>query len=177
MIATLLSTYFDRDLFICLFMVVKRCQQLFSRIIQQGILSFCRVVTVADLISAILSIMANSESPKLINPIEKYFSTIGRYNYYFFILIFLSKVPIFWHVLNMLFLSPPMEFVCGSGANITSNECPCEDPVWNTSVFTKTVQTKYTVVCEQKWMISFAESIFFLGSLFGSMVFGFLSDL
>lgn len=134
-------------------------------------------MTVADLISAILAIMANSESPKLINPIEKYFSTVGRYNYYFFILIFLSKVPIFWHVLNMLFLSPPMEFVCGSGANITSNECPCEDPVWNTSVFTKTVQTKYTVVCEQKWMISFAESIFFLGSLFGSMVFGFLSDL
>lgn len=121
--------------------------------------------------------MAKLDISKINNPIEKYFSKIGRYHYYFFSMLFLSKVPAFWHAVNLLFLAPPMEYFCLLEGKNSSSACPCEDPTWDKRVFTKTVQTKFSVVCEQSWLISFSESIAYLGSLFGALVFGFLSDV
>lgn len=125
--------------------------------------------------------MAPVKNPKLSNPIEKHFNVITPYHYYFFSVLFLSKLPIFWHVLNLIFLTPPMDYYCNSTSsdfNETSmkNYCPCEDPWWDRSVFTETMQTKFNLVCEKQWLVSFSQSMTYLGSLIGSFLFGFLSD-
>ncbi|XP_031762963.2 solute carrier family 22 member 1-like [Galleria mellonella] len=127
--------------------------------------------------------MPRVKNIKLNNPIEKRLDVISPYHYYLFFLLFLSKLPIFWHVLNLIFLSPPMEYYCNATETNTNNDsidlknvCPCNEPWWNRNVFTETVQTKFALICDSTWLISFSESMLYVGTLFGSLVFGFLSD-
>uniref|UniRef100_A0A2H1W143 SFRICE_037312 n=1 Tax=Spodoptera frugiperda TaxID=7108 RepID=A0A2H1W143_SPOFR len=108
------------------------------------------------------------------HPVEKFFHKVTRYHYYFFALLFLTKIPIFWHILSLIFMSPPMDYDCGE-PNAT-NTCPCEYPNWDFSVFTKTIQTKYGIYCGNQWMLSFTQSMLYVGSLLGALIFGFLGD-
>ncbi|CAK1551537.1 unnamed protein product [Leptosia nina] len=117
--------------------------------------------------------MAKVKHPKFNNPIEKQFNAITRYHYCLFLLIFASKVPIFWHVLNLIFLSPPIEYSCNGNS---SNLCPCDAPMWDRSVFRETMQTKFGIHCENSWWISFSHSVNFVGLLLGALLFGFMSD-
>lgn len=116
--------------------------------------------------------------PKLHNPIEKQFNKITKYHYYLFAIIFSSKIPVFWHVLNLIFISPPMDYRCdvGEGGNLSWNACPCDQPQWDRSVFSETMQTKFGLFCESIWLISFSQSMLYVGMLVGAFVFGFLSD-
>lgn len=68
-----------------------------------------------------------------------------------------------------------MEYTC-KGATNGVDQCPCDEPVWNRSVFTKTMQTKFNLICESKWLFSFSQSMLFVGTLLGALSFGFLSD-
>ncbi|XP_023944225.2 organic cation transporter protein [Bicyclus anynana] len=123
--------------------------------------------------------MTKVKHPKLQNPIEKQFNNVSRYHYYLYFLIFSSKIPTFWHVLNLIFLSPPIDYYCNvtdDAANSTKNICPCDEPVWDKSVFSETMQTKFGLYCESLWLVSFAQSMMFVGLLIGSLVFGLLSD-
>lgn len=123
--------------------------------------------------------MQNAQpTPKIQNPIEKQINRITKYHYYLFALIFSSKIPIFWHVLSLIFLSPPMDYDCyvGGGGNSSRNVCPCDQPQWDRSVFTETIPTKFGLFCENIWLISFTQSMMYVGMLVGAFVFGFLSD-
>lgn len=111
--------------------------------------------------------------PKLYNPIEKHFSVATKYHYYIWIILFLSEWPTSLHLLSLIFISPPMEYTCDISGK---NGCPCEAPVWNLSVFTETIQTKYSLHCNRTWLNSFSESIYYAGFLIGALLFGFLSD-
>jgi hypothetical protein len=125
--------------------------------------------------------MPRNKNIQLTNPIEKHFDVITPYHYYFFFLVFFSKLPVFWHVLNLIFLSPPMDYSCNSTeTNVempdTKNICPCVKIWWNRSIFTETMQTKFDLACDKEWLISFSHSIAFVGTLIGAFLFGFLSD-
>lgn len=121
--------------------------------------------------------MAKEKNRILYNPIEKHFNKLTRYHYYLFLLIFSSKIPIFWHVLSLIFLSPPMDFNClQEGGNSSKNVCPCDKPLWDRSVFTETMQTKFGLYCESIWLISFSQSMMYIGLLVGALLFGILSD-
>lgn len=117
----------------------------------------------------------SAKPPSPQNPIEKHFLVISKYHYYLWIQLFLSKFALSLHGLSLVFLSPPMDFKCYGFQNMTNN-CPCDTPVWNRSVFTETIETKYNLHCHKKWMISFSESIFCVGLLIGAFIFGILSD-
>lgn len=122
--------------------------------------------------------MTKIKHPKLKNPIEKQFNVVTRYHYFLFFIIFASKLPGLWHILNLIFLSPPMKYYCDSDDKSTndSNTCPCDEPSWDRTVFSETVQTKFGIYCENSWLISFSESMSYVGLLVGSLSFGFLSD-
>ncbi|KAJ8726743.1 hypothetical protein PYW08_015140 [Mythimna loreyi] len=109
------------------------------------------------------------------NPIETHFHRLTCYHYYFFFFLFLAKLPMFWHVLNLIFLSPPMTFTCKESRN-SEDQCPCDEPIWNRSVFEETMQTKYQIVCERSWLISFSQSMLYVGTLLGALLVGFMSD-
>lgn len=113
------------------------------------------------------------------HPIEKFFSHVTRYHIFCLGIMFLAKIPLYWHLMNMIFLSPPMQFQCPTHKQAIEEQhggCPCDNPEWNRTVFTETAQTKFDLLCDRAWMISFSESMLYVGTLFGSLVFGFLAD-
>ncbi|KAJ8726744.1 hypothetical protein PYW08_015141 [Mythimna loreyi] len=67
-----------------------------------------------------------------------------------------------------------MNFTCKGSKTV--NQCPCKEPIWDRSVFTETVQTKYGLLCERAWLVSFSQSMLYVGALCGAFSFGFLSD-
>ncbi|KAJ8724752.1 hypothetical protein PYW07_015710 [Mythimna separata] len=70
-----------------------------------------------------------------------------------------------------------MTFTCRGGSNSSKGQCPCKgEPIWDRSVFEETMQTKYGIVCERNWLVSFSQSMLYVGTLLGALMFGFLSD-
>ncbi|XP_053600448.1 solute carrier family 22 member 1-like [Plodia interpunctella] len=119
--------------------------------------------------------MPEETTVKSANPIEQRFRKIRRYHYFFFFILFLSKLPLFWHFISLIFLSPRMDFYCDVNKG-GKNYCPCENPRWDTSVFTKTIQTKFNLHCERQWLVTLTQSTVYIGTLFGSYGFGRWSD-
>lgn len=114
------------------------------------------------------------------HPVEKAFDKMTCYHYYFFLWLFLSKIPVFWRVLGFIFMTAPTDFFCNTGTeeaeNLVKDQCPCDNPVFDKSVFSKTLQSKFGLYCDKEWYLTVLQSMLFVGSLIGSFIFGFLSD-
>ncbi|XP_061706756.1 solute carrier family 22 member 3-like [Cydia pomonella] len=117
------------------------------------------------------------------NPIEARFNVITRYHCLIYFVVFLSKIPAIWHILNLMILNPPITYTCGGGGGgtdrlrlVSKEECPCTSPTWDRSVFSETVQTKFGLICDRKKEISLSETCAYGGMLVGAFLFGLLSD-
>ncbi|XP_043468938.1 organic cation transporter protein-like [Leptopilina heterotoma] len=53
---------------------------------------------------------------------------------------------------------------------------PCDTFVYDKSRFTRTVVTQWNLVCDESWLVSFGDSLFMVGVMLGSIIFGYLSD-
>ncbi|KAL1226617.1 Organic cation transporter protein [Trichinella spiralis] len=47
---------------------------------------------------------------------------------------------------------------------------------WKPSAYTSTAVTKWSLVCDQKWVRSFIQSVYYIGQFFGSFICGTMSD-
>ncbi|CAH1636432.1 unnamed protein product [Spodoptera littoralis] len=106
--------------------------------------------------------------------IQKVIGSFGKYHLWLCLLIFLTKFPVAFHQMAILFLSPKVSYSCG-GSEL-NNTCPCPDPVYDTSIFSSTIITEWDLICDRKWLTSFTQTIFQLGTLLGSVFFGMASD-
>lgn len=106
--------------------------------------------------------------------IQKVTGSFGKYQLYLCILIFLTKFPVAFHQMAIIFLSPKVEYTCiGSSNNET---CPCPNPEYDTSIFTNSIIMEWDLICDRKWLTSFTQTLFQLGTLLGSVFFGMASD-
>lgn len=104
--------------------------------------------------------------------IQKSIGDFGRYQFFLCFIVFLSKFPIAWHQMAIIFLAPKEKFTCDGELN----KCPCPNPVYDTSIFPMTVNMKWNLICERKFLSSMVQMIFQLGTLVGSILFGMASD-
>lgn len=88
--------------------------------------------------------------------------------------MFLVKFPVAFHQMAIIFLAPKTDYVCLD--NNLQNSCPCSNPKYDTSVFTNTIIMEWGLICENKWLASFTQTLFQLGTLIGSVMFGVASD-
>lgn len=105
--------------------------------------------------------------------IQNIIGAFGKYHYFLCILIFMSKIFVAYHQMAIIFLAPKTSFKCNSTG---IEECPCPDPIYDTSVFTSTIVTEWGLICDKKWMASFTQTMFQLGVLIGSVLFGMAAD-
>lgn len=105
--------------------------------------------------------------------IQKVTGSFGKYHFWLCLLIFLTKFPVAFHQMAILFLAPPVTYICGDSGNST---CPCAEPIYDTSIFTRTITMEWDLICDRKWLQSFTQTLFQLGTLIGSVVFGTASD-
>ncbi|XP_047990624.1 organic cation transporter protein-like [Leguminivora glycinivorella] len=141
--------------------------------------------------------LGDSKAPKQpqLDVIQRIMGAFGRYHLFLCLLIMLTKFAIAFHQMAILFLAPKVSYTCGGGGgggggnagtgseNAESlrdggaaNTCPCPNPVYDTSLFTRTIIMKWDLICDKKWLTSFAQTIFQLGTLIGSVLFGMASD-
>ncbi|XP_061378462.1 organic cation transporter protein-like [Danaus plexippus] len=116
---------------------------------------------------------SNQNEPKL-DHIQSAIGSFGKYQFYLCFLIFLSKFPVAFHQMAIIFLAPKAEFTC-EGTQIKGT-CPCDKPVYDTSIFTNTIITQWDLICKDKWLASLTQTLFQLGTLIGSLLFGMASD-
>lgn len=76
-----------------------------------------------------------------------------------------------YHQMAIIFLAPKTPYTCPTGA-----QCPCDDPQYDRSVFTSTMITQWNLICGERWKVGFTQTIFQLGTLIGSILFGMASD-
>lgn len=105
--------------------------------------------------------------------IQKATGSFGKYQLWLCLLIFLTKFPVACHQMAIIFLAPKTSYTCGGTNNET---CPCPNPVYDTSIFTRTIIMEWDLICGRKWLTSFTQTLFQLGTLLGSVLFGMASD-
>lgn len=57
-----------------------------------------------------------------------------------------------------------------------SKTVPCEEYVWDRSVFHETLVTEFNLVCSEKWKKGFIGVMYMIGLFIGSYIIGFISD-
>lgn len=105
--------------------------------------------------------------------IQKVMGAFGKYHLWLCLLIFLTKLPVAFHQMAILFLAPRVSYSCGE---LGDNVCPCPEPVYDTSIFTRSIIMEWDLICDRKWLTSLTQTLFQLGTLIGSVIFGIASD-
>lgn len=100
---------------------------------------------------------------------------LGRWQIFVCAIIFLLKFPVAWHQMGIIFLAPKPEFSCIDPA-LPKCDKNCHEHVFNTSVFTNTIQMEWDLVCDRQTLANLSQTIFMLGILFGNMLFGVMAD-
>ncbi|KAM3964968.1 organic cation transporter protein [Aphomia sociella] len=106
--------------------------------------------------------------------IQRITGSFGKYQLWICILIFLNKFPVAFHQMAIIFLSPKISYYCND--TNTNDTCPCPNPHYDTSTFTSTITSEWDLICDKKWLTSFTQTLFQLGTLLGSVFFGIASD-
>lgn len=100
---------------------------------------------------------------------------IGWYQAWLLFLLIFGRCPTEYQLVNVVFILPNPEYVCrDEGAN-TTNVCPCEKPVYDTSIM-ESVLSDFDLICEKKHLASLGQSLLQVGILFGSIFYGYISD-
>lgn len=83
--------------------------------------------------------MVNNHSGKARDPIQSAIGDLGRWQIFVCCVIFLLKFPVAWHQLGTIFLAPTLDFRC-SDPQLSKCNPKCPKHVFNTTIFTKTLQ-------------------------------------
>lgn len=105
--------------------------------------------------------------------VKKIIGSFGKYHLWIIFLIYINKFPVAFHQMAIIFLAPKVSYICPDTGEQT---CPCNDPVYDTSMFNKTIIMEWDLICENSWLRDFTQTLFQLGVLLGSVFFGMASD-
>ncbi|XP_037813576.1 organic cation transporter-like protein [Lucilia sericata] len=113
---------------------------------------------------------------KKIDPIIVHLGDMGRYQFWFCMLIFLSKFPTGWVQVGHVFLAAPTNYTCvdPEGADPCSEECKKAE--YDRSVFEETIVTEFDLECGYKSWVSFSQTMVMFGIMLGNIIFGVLAD-
>ncbi|KAH8389311.1 hypothetical protein KR215_000233 [Drosophila sulfurigaster] len=127
--------------------------------------------------------MGDQAKKPVIRPVEKtgdpIISQIGDfriYQFFFCMLVFLSKFGTGWHTLAHIFLAAPTPVSCKTENVTDACSSDCDEREFDTSVFKTTIVTEWGLVCEKRFLSSLSQSFVMMGIMFGSMFFGMIAD-
>ncbi|KAJ8716710.1 hypothetical protein PYW07_003337 [Mythimna separata] len=103
--------------------------------------------------------------------INQLIGNFGRFHYWLCFIVFMSKFGVAFHQMAIIFLAPPAHYTC-PGTNATC----CDNPVYDKSIFTRTIVTEWNLICKNDWLKDLTQTIFQFGVLSGSLLFGIASD-
>ncbi|XP_013138252.1 PREDICTED: organic cation transporter protein-like [Papilio polytes] len=104
---------------------------------------------------------------------QRIIGSFGRYQFWLCILIFLCKFFVAFNQMAVIFYAPKVQYTC---EDTKAETCPCSQPVYNTSIFTNTITMEWDLICDKKWLANLTQTLFQVGTLLGSVLFGMASD-
>ncbi|KAL9873250.1 solute carrier family 22 member 3-like [Glossina fuscipes fuscipes] len=110
------------------------------------------------------------------DPIIIHLGDMGRYQFLYCMLIFLSKFPSGWVTMSHIFLSAKGEYYCESGKNVDPCTDKCKSATFDRTIFTDTINMSFDLSCDRFWLASLSQSLVMGGIMSGAMIFGILSD-
>jgi MFS family permease len=121
--------------------------------------------------------MTTSSDPKKAqdDPIQSMMGELGRWQIFVCGIVFLLKFPVAWHQMGIIFLAPKVDFTC-SDPSLEKCDASCPQHVFNTSVFSNTIQMEWDLVCQRQSLANLSQTVFMLGILVGNMLFGAFAD-
>ncbi|KAJ8723268.1 hypothetical protein PYW08_003180 [Mythimna loreyi] len=102
--------------------------------------------------------------------INNLIGNFGRFHYWLCFIVFMSKFGVAFHQMAIIFLAPPAHYTCPRNATC------CDNPVYDKSIFTRTIVTEWNLICKNDWLKDLTQTIFQFGVLSGSLIFGIASD-
>lgn len=108
--------------------------------------------------------------------LESTLGTFGRWQFMFISLIFLSRFSVAYHQLMMVVQHPLPVFTCANEEITNPCDGRCEKFIYDTTYFKSTVVTYWDLVCGDKWISSFIQSMVMLGILIGNVSLGWVAD-
>ncbi|XP_035450467.2 organic cation transporter-like protein [Spodoptera frugiperda] len=103
--------------------------------------------------------------------INELIGDFGRYHLWLCFIVFLSRYNVSFHQMAIIFLTAPVQHYCPG----TNSTC-CSNPVFNKTVFTRTIVTEWNLTCKSDWFKDLTQTIFQFGVFCGSLIFGIASD-
>lgn len=111
------------------------------------------------------------------DPLQTAIGSFGRYQLFVCFLVFMTKFPVAFHQMSIIFFAPPVSYTCkDEGSSGDRDVCPCKNPEYDKSVFTDTITMSWHLICDRKYLASLTQTFFMGGMLVGSIVFGALAD-
>lgn len=104
--------------------------------------------------------------------INELIGSLGKYHVWLCLLIFTNKFGVAFHTMAIIFLAPPAQYLC-----LDTNATCCENPVFDTTVFKRTIVMEWNLICQNSWLKDLHQTIFQFGVLSGSLIFGIVSDM
>lgn len=109
------------------------------------------------------------------DPIQSAMGHFGKWHLIICAAIFLLKLPGAWHQMSIIFLAPPVVFQCAN-ASIDKCSADCPQILYDRAIFSETIITQWNLICDKSQLANTSQTIFMLGILCGSMIFGSWAD-
>ncbi|CAG4930752.1 unnamed protein product [Colias eurytheme] len=111
------------------------------------------------------------------DPLETVIGRFGKYQAWILLLLTMGRLPSDFQLVNVVFVVPSVQYVCmDEGTQNLTNHCPCDNPMYDTSAIVNSVPTTWNLICNKKHLASLAQSSLQVGILFGSILYGYISD-
>ncbi|KAL0276168.1 UNVERIFIED_CONTAM: hypothetical protein PYX00_003791 [Menopon gallinae] len=130
------------------------------------------------------------------DPIKQSIGDFGKWQLFTCIALATCKIPVAWHQLGIVFLAPNINFTCIETVGnlgevykpIFSTLAIEDDPrcfkdgkecikwEYDNSTFSSTIISEWDLVCKKKELADVAQTIYMLGVLAGSVLFGMAAD-
>ncbi|KAM7361434.1 organic cation transporter protein [Cochliomyia hominivorax] len=120
--------------------------------------------------------METKSEEKKTDPIIVHLGDMERYQFWFCMLIFLSKFPTGWVQVGHVFLAASTNHTCVDPKNEDPCSKECKKAEYDRSVFEETVITEFDLECGYKNWVSFSQTMVMFGIMLGNIIFGILAD-
>lgn len=121
--------------------------------------------------------MIKDMSNEVEDPIEVLIGPFGSYQWVLLILVSIARLPTEFQLNNVVFVIPSVEYTClDEIANNATNFCPCDNPQYDETTVISSVTSEWNLICQRSSLASLAQSMLQVGILFGSLIYGYISD-
>lgn len=109
----------------------------------------------------------NDTNVRFLTPI---IGSCKKYQWFLYVLVSMGNIGVAYQLMAVIYSVPPVSYTC------PNNTRCCDNPTFDTSVFKRTIATEFRLICDKSWLKSFFQTLFQLGVMLGSLMFGIASD-